>query len=199
MTAPLPLPEELREQVLTAARQARPVGAAVPVAPLVTPAEAMRRAADAFVQLLAVLDAGQWRFAALRDLDVQGLVGHLIGVERDVQAALRGEPDRVALPATEQGEGIAYDRDGSLLTSRSGSLSRLSSRSRKYTTLPLRASSLLTRRLPMNPVAPVTKVTATAPACQAAPETSPLELMAIFAPGGLGGVRLLGHVRRARF
>lgn len=38
----------------------------------------------------------------------------------DVAAAFAGEPDRVELPRDQQGEGIAYDRDGSLLTSSEG-------------------------------------------------------------------------------
>jgi uncharacterized protein (TIGR03083 family) len=56
---------------------------------------AFRRAADAFSDLLSALDEGQWRRPALRGLDVQGLVGHLTGVEDDVQLALAGD-SRVA-------------------------------------------------------------------------------------------------------
>jgi uncharacterized protein (TIGR03083 family) len=65
------------------------------VAPQISPAQAFSRAADAFYGLLGVLQAADWRQPALRDLDVQGLVGHLTGVEEDVHRSLAGDP-RVA-------------------------------------------------------------------------------------------------------
>ncbi len=37
------------------------------------------------------MDETQWHTPALRGLDVQGLIGHLIGVENDVERALRGD------------------------------------------------------------------------------------------------------------
>jgi uncharacterized protein (TIGR03083 family) len=46
---------------------------------------------DALGELLASLSDGQWHAPALRGLDVQGLIGHLIGVEDDVQRALSGD------------------------------------------------------------------------------------------------------------
>jgi uncharacterized protein (TIGR03083 family) len=91
MTVPSPLPYGLRERVLAASRTARIGGRAVPTAPEISPAEAFARAADAFNGMLSALSAAQWRAPVLRDLDVQGLVGHLIGVERDVQRALAGD------------------------------------------------------------------------------------------------------------
>ncbi|HEX3488832.1 MAG TPA: maleylpyruvate isomerase family mycothiol-dependent enzyme, partial [Streptosporangiaceae bacterium] len=39
------------------------------------------------------LDAAQWRQPVLRDLDVQGLVGHLTGVEEDMQRGLDGDSE----------------------------------------------------------------------------------------------------------
>jgi len=42
--------------------------------------------------MLGVLQAEDWRRPALRGLDVQGLVGHLTGVEEDVHRALAGDP-----------------------------------------------------------------------------------------------------------
>jgi uncharacterized protein (TIGR03083 family) len=45
--------------------------------------------------MLGILQAADWRKPALRGLDVQGLVGHLTGVEEDVHRALRGDPDVV--------------------------------------------------------------------------------------------------------
>ena len=91
MTTSLPLPGELRERVLAAARDARPAGVAVPAAPAMTAADAVRVAADALDQVLRGLSPDAWHLPVLRDLDVQGLMGHLIGVERDVRSALRGD------------------------------------------------------------------------------------------------------------
>jgi uncharacterized protein (TIGR03083 family) len=91
VTAALPLPEEFRDRVLTAAREARPAGLPVPVPPATTPVQALGTAADALDAVLRDLSAEQWRLPVLRDLDVQGLVGHLIGVERDVQRSLAGD------------------------------------------------------------------------------------------------------------
>ena len=61
--------------------------------PVISPVEAFGRAADAFSGLLAALAPDAWRTPVLRDLDVQGLVGHLTGVEDDVQRALAGDPE----------------------------------------------------------------------------------------------------------
>jgi uncharacterized protein (TIGR03083 family) len=89
---PVTPPGGLREQVLAASLAARPAGRPVPEVPAISPAEAFRRVADAFYQLLCSLDEREWRLHVLRDLDVQGLVGHLIGVEEDMQRALSGDP-----------------------------------------------------------------------------------------------------------
>jgi hypothetical protein len=75
-----------------AARAARVPGRPAPGAPEISPAEAFGRAADALFGLLCTLDDAQWQAPVLRDLDVQGLVGHLVGVERDVHRALAGDP-----------------------------------------------------------------------------------------------------------
>jgi uncharacterized protein (TIGR03083 family) len=93
MTTPTSLPNGLRERVLAASRSARSVGRPTPVPPEITATEAFARAADAFTGLLSSLSPAQWHTPVLRDLDVQGLVGHLSGVERDVQRALAGEED----------------------------------------------------------------------------------------------------------
>jgi len=87
------LPSGLRERVLTAATRARAVGHPEPPVPRISPAEAFSRAADAFYGMLRVLREEDWAKPALRDLDVQGLVGHLTGVEDDVQRCLAGDPD----------------------------------------------------------------------------------------------------------
>jgi uncharacterized protein (TIGR03083 family) len=93
VTADLTLPPALRARVLAAARSARAGGRALPAVPAIPPAEAFSRATDAFAGLLAALDDRQWGVPVLRDLDVQGLVGHLTGVEDDVRRALAGDPD----------------------------------------------------------------------------------------------------------
>jgi uncharacterized protein (TIGR03083 family) len=85
-------PAGLRERVMAASLRARPAGRAIPDIPRISQAEAFSRAADAFYGLLCVLNEPDWRRHVLRDLDVQGLVGHLVGVEDDVQRALSGDP-----------------------------------------------------------------------------------------------------------
>jgi uncharacterized protein (TIGR03083 family) len=91
VTAERPLPAGVRARVLDAAREARTPGVAVPSPERISTSEALRRAADSLDDLLLSLSPEQWRVHVLRDLDVQGLVGHLIGVEYDVQQALRGD------------------------------------------------------------------------------------------------------------
>jgi uncharacterized protein (TIGR03083 family) len=86
------VPAGLRDRVLAASRQARAVGQCVPEVPEISPIEACRRAGDAFYTLLCGLSDDEWRTPVLRDLDVQGLVGHLIGVEADVCRCLSGDP-----------------------------------------------------------------------------------------------------------
>jgi uncharacterized protein (TIGR03083 family) len=90
---PSALPPGLRERVLAASLRARAVGRPVPDAPEIPPVEAFTRAASAFYATLCFLSDDDWRTPVLRGLDIQGLVGHLIGVEHDVQRALAGDPD----------------------------------------------------------------------------------------------------------
>jgi uncharacterized protein (TIGR03083 family) len=89
------LPAGLRDRVLAATLRARAGGRPEPAAPEISPAQAFSRAADAFYGMLGILQAADWRKPALRGLDIQGLVGHLTGVEEDVHRALRGDPDVV--------------------------------------------------------------------------------------------------------
>jgi uncharacterized protein (TIGR03083 family) len=89
---PLTLPPGLRERVLAASLRARDAGRPVPDAPDISAVEAYIRAAGAFYATLCVLSEDEWQTPALRDLDVQGLVGHLTGVEYDVHRALAGDP-----------------------------------------------------------------------------------------------------------
>lgn len=87
------LPAGLRERVLSASLRARAAGRPEPAPPEISPAEAFSRTADAFDVTLGLLSGGQWSAPALRGLDVQGLVGHLIGVEEDVHRCLTGDPE----------------------------------------------------------------------------------------------------------
>jgi len=87
------LPAGLRDRVLAATLRVRAVGRPEPAAPEISPAQAFSRAADAFYGMLGVLQTADWRRPALRELDVQGLVGHLTGVEEDVHRGLQGDPD----------------------------------------------------------------------------------------------------------
>jgi uncharacterized protein (TIGR03083 family) len=89
---PAALPAGLRERVMTASLLARGAGQPVPAVPAISGAEAFGRAADAFYELLAGLDEQDWARPVLRGLDVQGLTGHLIGVEEDTQRGLAGDP-----------------------------------------------------------------------------------------------------------
>lgn len=87
------LPSGLRERVLSASLQARAAGRPEPEPAEISPIEAFSRTVDAFHATLGLLSDGQWEAPALRELDVQGLVGHLIGVEEDVHRCLTGDPE----------------------------------------------------------------------------------------------------------
>jgi uncharacterized protein (TIGR03083 family) len=86
------VPPDLRARVLDASRRARAAGEPVPKVPAISPAEAFSRAADALYRTLSALESAAWSRPAIRDLDVQGLVGHLTGVEDDVRRCLAGDP-----------------------------------------------------------------------------------------------------------
>lgn len=108
------LPAGLRERVLAASRQARAAGQAEPPAPVIPAAEAFRRTVDALDGLLGGLTEDDWQRPALRDLTVQGLVGHLAGVEEDMHRCLAGDPavagaDHVAStqPAADRQAGLS--------------------------------------------------------------------------------------------
>jgi uncharacterized protein (TIGR03083 family) len=89
---PVMLPEGLRDRVLAASWRARSAGRPVPDVPEISPLEAFSRAADALYGMLCALDDAAWRRTVLRDLDVQQLIGHLTGVEEDMQRSLSGDP-----------------------------------------------------------------------------------------------------------
>ena len=106
------LPAGLRARVLDASRQARPAGGSFPAVPEISPAEAFRRTADALYRTLRGLREDDWSRPAVRDLDVQGLVGHLIGVERDLQRALSGAPPAGRAGHVESTQGTAIRQAG---------------------------------------------------------------------------------------
>ena len=89
---PVALPEGLRDRVMAASWRARSAGRPVPDVPEISPLEAYSRAADALYGMLCTLDDGDWRRTVLRGLDVQHLIGHLTGVEEDMQRCLAGDP-----------------------------------------------------------------------------------------------------------
>ncbi len=81
-------PTALRSRVLEAAEMARAPGMALGTGPSITSVEAYRRTMVSFSSVLAALTDNEWHRHVLRNLDIQGLVGHLIGVERQLHAAL---------------------------------------------------------------------------------------------------------------
>jgi uncharacterized protein (TIGR03083 family) len=106
------LPVNLRERVLAASLRARAAGRPEPAAPEISPAEAFSRAADAFGGTLGLLRGEDWARQALRGLDVQGLVGHLAGVEEDVQRCLAGDPAVAAAGHVESTQAAADRQAG---------------------------------------------------------------------------------------
>ena len=88
-------PVALRPRVIQAAETARPPGLATGTESAITPVEAYRRTMVSFDSVLSELSEAEWHTFVLRDLDIQGLVGHLIGVERQLHAALGIGPDMV--------------------------------------------------------------------------------------------------------
>ncbi|HLX88093.1 MAG TPA: maleylpyruvate isomerase family mycothiol-dependent enzyme [Acidimicrobiales bacterium] len=106
--------DRTRSRVLGDALAARAPGPSSLGLPRISGAEAFRRAAHQLDELLGELGADEWQRPALRDLDVQGLVGHLIGVEQAFADAVEGIDDAVAeadhvsstQPAAERQRGV---------------------------------------------------------------------------------------------
>lgn len=74
--------------------------------------ETFRRAAAAFGSLLEGLETVAWSTEALRGLDVQGLVGHLIGVEVAFVASLRGDREAAVADHVASTDGSARAQAG---------------------------------------------------------------------------------------
>jgi uncharacterized protein (TIGR03083 family) len=83
-------PPGLRDRILAGALSSRDAGRPVNPPPGIPPLEAFRRTVRAMDTLLNDLSDSEWTAPALRALTVQGLIGHLIGVERDFLGAVRG-------------------------------------------------------------------------------------------------------------
>ena len=106
------LPIALRERVMAASLLARGVGQTVPAVLEISADEAFARAAEAFYGLLGTLGEQGWKTEALRGLDVQGLVGHLTGVELDTHRALAGDPAVADAEHVESPQGSAVRQAG---------------------------------------------------------------------------------------
>jgi uncharacterized protein (TIGR03083 family) len=83
-------PKQLLDRVMGVALATRPAGRSVEAGPRISPVDAYRRTTQSMTALLESLDVTDWKRPALRDLDVQGLVGHLIGVESHFQSGFPG-------------------------------------------------------------------------------------------------------------
>ncbi len=105
-------PPDLRARALATAVASRAPGRAVPAAEHITGADAFRRAVDSLDAVLGALDPEDWARPTIRDLDVQGLVGHLIGVETAFLASLRGEPTDAAVDHIESTQPAARAQAG---------------------------------------------------------------------------------------
>jgi uncharacterized protein (TIGR03083 family) len=87
-------PDTLRARVLAAAIAARPAGHPVERPEVISGAEVFRRTVERLDGLLGSLGGDDWSRPTIRDLDVQRLVGHLIGVETSfVRAVTSGVDD----------------------------------------------------------------------------------------------------------
>lgn len=81
-------PDRLGARVLADALQARTPGRPLDSAAPAEPRDAFDRAIESLDELLASLCRDDWDRPAIRNLSVQGLVGHLVGVERAFAAVL---------------------------------------------------------------------------------------------------------------
>jgi uncharacterized protein (TIGR03083 family) len=80
-----------RDHLLATAMSARAPGLPVDPQESISGLQSLNRLTARLSQLLAALPASAWTLPTLRDLDVQGLVGHLIGVEHAFTATLLGD------------------------------------------------------------------------------------------------------------
>lgn len=85
------VPGELRARISDAAHADRPSGWSSVRSETITSVAAFRTAADRLDGLLVNLRPEEWTTRTIRGLDVQGLIGHLIGVESGFAGALAGD------------------------------------------------------------------------------------------------------------
>lgn len=103
----------LRDRMLEAALEGRPAGRPASPPTHIAGVEVFRRTTSALADLAAGLSPAEWARPALRDLDVQGLVGHLIGVETHFLAGLEeGRADPGAGRHVEATDPIARAQSG---------------------------------------------------------------------------------------
>jgi uncharacterized protein (TIGR03083 family) len=89
----LDAPDGLRDRVLTVATAARRPGRSTEATESIPGLEAFRRVVARFDALLTGLHEREWSRPSIRGLNVQGLVGHLVGVEEAFVTVLGGGPD----------------------------------------------------------------------------------------------------------
>ena len=82
-------PRGIDDALVRAALEARAAGRPVDEPAPISAVEAFRRALVSIARLLDSLTTDEWHRPVLRNLDVQQLVGHLIGVERDFDEGRR--------------------------------------------------------------------------------------------------------------
>ena len=80
-----------RDRLLSGAMAQRSPGMPARPSDFVSGAETMRRQTSRLAGLLAGLEPVEWARETVRGLDVQGLIGHLIGVEVAFAATLQGD------------------------------------------------------------------------------------------------------------
>lgn len=103
-------PVALRPRVINGALSARRPGAAAGTEQPISASEAYRRTIQSFDAVLSDLTEEEWHRHAVRDLDIQGLVGHLIGVEKQLHAVLgigSASSDNADHVASTQAEALA--------------------------------------------------------------------------------------------
>jgi uncharacterized protein (TIGR03083 family) len=109
-----PVLSAVRQRVLDTAMREREPRHSVLTVESISPVEAFRRTADDLDALLRSLSAADWKRLAVRDLDVQGLVGHLIGVERHTHLCLGdgGDGSLAAADHIASTNEVAYEQLG---------------------------------------------------------------------------------------
>ena len=94
------MPATLRQRIQAAGVERRPTGNSVEAGRPIPGVEVFSRTADRFKMFLSALASADWHRMTIRGLDVQQLVGHLIGVEEDFARTLEGFDDTWPAPTT---------------------------------------------------------------------------------------------------